>query len=304
MGNLDEKNQHIYFNNSKLVKLKLLSKSVIYSILLAPLIFYGWRICSRPSATEIQKTLFSGITYQRKVYSTPRPHIVNAVTIDLTKSRIRPFVSPSISGNNVAMKTSEFIRKHDLNLAINGSFFYPFTENTPWDYSPRSGDKAHTLGENISNGIRYGKATKDWNVLCFNGSNLAQIALDNHCPEGTVQGVAGQEILVKNGTSIIDYETKAYGRSAIGINKQGNKLWLFVVDGKQPFYSEGATLSELAKIAVDLGCDRAINLDGGGSTTLAVKQSGKVKLLNATIHTKIPMRERPVANHLGFKLIE
>lgn len=276
----------------------------MFLTLLAPLFFYGRQIYLRPVATEFQEMLNPGIAYQRKVYSTPRPHIVNTVTVDLASNRIRPFVSPPESGNNLAMKTSEFIKKYDLDLAINGSFFYPFTENTPWDYSPRSGDKVHALGENISDGKRYGKATKDWNVLCFDQSNLTQITLDNHCPENTVQGVAGQEILVKDGISIIDYETKAYGRAAVGINKQGDKLWLFVVDGKQPFYSEGVTLSELAQIAVDLGCDRAINLDGGGSTTLTVRQSGKVKLLNATIHTKIPMRERPVANHLGFELIE
>lgn len=73
-----------------------------------------------------------------------------------------------------------------------------------------------------------------------------------------------------------------------------------MIDGKQPFYSEGATLQKLAKIAVELGSDRALNLDGGGSSTLAIKQAENVHILNAPIHTKIPMRERPVANHLGF----
>ena len=299
-----KKGRHFHSNKRNLFSPKKLCQPAMFFLLLIPLIFYGWRISLRPIATEFQDTLRPGLTYQRKVYSTPRPQIVNAVMVDLANSGIQPFVSPAISGNNVAMKTSEFIKQYDLDLAINGSFFYPFTENTPWDYSPHSGDTAHALGENISDGIRYGKATKSWNVLCFDQANLAQIALNNHCPKDTVQGIAGQEILVKNGVSIIDYETKAYGRAAVGINRQGNKLWIFVVDGKQPFYSEGATLSELAQIATDLGCDRAINLDGGGSTTLAVKQSGKVRLLNAAIHTKIPMRERPVANHLGFKLIE
>jgi len=299
-----KKTQYTYSSKGTPIILKMLRKPAIFSMLLTPLIFYGWRISIRPMATEHQETLHPDLTYQRKVYSSPRPHIVNAVAVDLDHARIKPFVSPPVSGKTLAMKTSQFIEKYDLDLAINGSFFYPFTENTPWDYSPHSGDTTHTLGENISDKIRYGKATNEWNVLCFDKSNLAQIALGNRCPGDTVQGVAGQEILVQDGVSIIDYETKAYGRAAVGINKQGDKLWIFVVDGKQPFYSEGATLSELAQIAADLGCDRAINLDGGGSTTLAVKQSGKVKLLNATIHTKIPMRERPVANHLGFKLIE
>lgn len=49
-----------------------------------------------------------------------------------------------------------------------------------------------------------------------------------------------------------------------------------------------------------LGADRAINLDGGGSTTLAITNSSNIKVINAPIHNKIPMNERPIANHLGF----
>ena len=77
---------------------------------------------------------------------------------------------------------------------------------------------------------------------------------------------------------------------------------MLVVDGKQPFYSEGVTLAELADFLISLGCDRALNLDGGGSSTLVVNKDNRVTVLNAPIHTKIPMRERPVANHLGFSI--
>ncbi|MBD2020680.1 phosphodiester glycosidase family protein, partial [Leptolyngbya sp. FACHB-36] len=49
-----------------------------------------------------------------------------------------------------------------------------------------------------------------------------------------------------------------------------------------------------------LGADKAVNLDGGGSTTIVVSSPTGPYALNAPIHTKIPLRERPVANHLGF----
>jgi exopolysaccharide biosynthesis protein len=75
---------------------------------------------------------------------------------------------------------------------------------------------------------------------------------------------------------------------------------LIIVDGKQPFYSEGVTLRELAAIAIDLGANTALNLDGGGSTTLVIADGLETKILNSPIHNKIPMNERPVANHLGF----
>jgi exopolysaccharide biosynthesis protein len=83
------------------------------------------------------------------------------------------------------------------------------------------------------------------------------------------------------------------------VDKAGETLWLIVVDGRQQNYSEGVTLAELAGIAVELGADRALNLDGGGSSTLVMARDRGAKVLNAPIHTRVPMRERPVANHLG-----
>ena len=59
------------------------------------------------------------------------------------------------------------------------------------------------------------------------------------------------------------------------------------------------TLSELAGIAVELEADRALNLDGGGSSTLVIADSKGTKVLNSPIHTRVPTRQRPVANHLG-----
>ena len=49
-----------------------------------------------------------------------------------------------------------------------------------------------------------------------------------------------------------------------------------------------------------LGVDKAMNLDGGGSSTLVATKEGGLKILNAPYHTRIWMRERPIANHLGI----
>jgi exopolysaccharide biosynthesis protein len=57
---------------------------------------------------------------------------------------------------------------------------------------------------------------------------------------------------------------------------------------------------ELAQLMVELGVDTAINLDSGGSTTLVVDTGKGATVLNAPIHAKVPMNERPVANELGF----
>ncbi len=74
-----------------------------------------------------------------------------------------------------------------------------------------------------------------------------------------------------------------------------------VVDGKQPRYSEGATLEELAAILLEHGASDAVRLDEGGSSTLVIRgPSGRPMLLNCPINSRIPDYERPVANHLGI----
>ncbi len=67
---------------------------------------------------------------------------------------------------------------------------------------------------------------------------------------------------------------ETHPRSAVGYTKQGKYIFL-VVDGRQPG-SRGVDLKELAIIMDDLGCEEAINLDGGGSSGIIVNG----KLLN------------------------
>ena len=55
-------------------------------------------------------------------------------------------------------------------------------------------------------------------------------------------------------------------RAAIGWNQ--NYFFLVEVDGRQKALSIGMTLDELTKYLLDLGCEEALNLDGGGSATL------------------------------------
>ncbi|AFZ00226.1 phosphodiester glycosidase family protein [Calothrix sp. PCC 6303] len=292
-------------------------------ILLAfPLIYYNWLHFLRPHRIDEKQELFPGVVYQRSAKSTPRPLLIHIVTIDLTKPKIKPFVTPGVedgSSETIAQTVPEFLTKHKLQIAINGSYFHPFKETTPWDFYPRSSEQTFVLGQLISNGKIYSEPEKNWHVLCFAPNNRVQITGSINCPQGTVHGIAGEEVLifqnqVKNSFYLQKYEfkkkepkeedlkkDKPYSRAAVGIDKEGKKLWLVLVDGKQPLYSEGMTKAELTKLFVDLGVYSALNLDGGGSTTLAIaNENNGVKLLNAVIHTKLPMRDRPVANHLGF----
>jgi hypothetical protein len=272
-----------------------------------PLMLYGWLHFCRPPRTNIEQTLFQGIAYQREVRSIPRPMTIHIVTIDLKTPGIKVLVTPGkLASDRTATEartTSEFLNEFKLQLAINANYFYPFRENTPWDYYPGSGDRVGVVGQAIGNGNSYAPIKRNWPVLCFDSKNRAQILASGNCPVDTVQAIAGSNLLVDKGKAIVpnpDEPDKPYARVALAIDRQGDKLWLVLVDGKQPFYSEGIKAVELVKIFEELGVYTAVNLDGGGSTTLVMATSSAPKLLNAPIHTKLPMRERPVANHLGF----
>ena len=93
-------------------------------------------------------------------------------------------------------------------------------------------------------------------------------------------------------------------RTAIGIDQAGTTLTIVVVDGRQPGYSEGITMWELADLLVEYGVYYALNLDGGGSSTLVVEgPDGRPQVLNSPIGNRIPGWERPVAVHLGLRAL-
>ena len=67
--------------------------------------------------------------------------------------------------------------------------------------------------------------------------------------------------------------TETAPRTAIAISKDKTKVHLITVDGRISG-SSGMTMSQFADYLVSLGVDRAINLDGGGSTTMGIRKYG------------------------------
>ena len=161
-----------------------------------------------------------------------------------------------------------------------------------------------SLGVAISNGDRYSDAKGGWAALCVISNQDIRIT-KNDCPPETRQGIAGDVQFVKDGQlydglAILKNSTERYPRSAIAINADNTKLFMVALDGRQPGYSEGVSLTELADIMIELGADSALNFDGGGSTTLAASDpTGRPILLNAPFQARVPMNLRPVANHFG-----
>ena len=140
-------------------------------------------------------------------------------------------------------------------------------------------------------------------MLYLSRDNRAQFGI----PIGDVyNAVSGNVLFLAKGKITAEALASGYNdtlqpRRAVALDQAGRLLMLFVIDGRQPNYSEGVTLAELGQIIIGCGGDTALNLDGGGSSTLVRQaQSGQPIILNSPIDNNIPGRERPVANHLGL----
>jgi hypothetical protein len=104
---------------------------------------------------------------------------------------------------------------------------------------------------------------------------------------GVLTAVAGGPALVREGKPANFTAGPArHPRTAIGWN---DKFYFFVVvDGRQPGLSLGISLQELAAYMIKLGCEHALNLDGGGSTTFWIYGN----VMNSPCYGY----ERPMAN--------
>jgi len=70
-------------------------------------------------------------------------------------------------------------------------------------------------------------------------------------------------------------------RTALGFDDTGAWLLFVVVDGRQPGFSEGVSLYELAEIMKDQGCSQSINTDGGGSSIMLVRDRDAARTVNS-----------------------
>lgn len=116
-----------------------------------------------------------------------------------------------------------------------------------------------------------------------------------------VEAVGGGPELVRDGEVVVDNAAESEGigrdfvetrhpRTAVGFNHDQSELYLATADGRSE-ESAGMDLYELAEFMISLGADHALNLDGGGSTTMV--WDGEI--LNQPSDDD---GERPVANGL------
>ncbi|NLT58207.1 MAG: hypothetical protein GXX99_04510 [Clostridiales bacterium] len=91
------------------------------------------------------------------------------------------------------------------------------------------------------------------------------------------EAVGAGDLLVEEGRPATFFSDTAIAgtnpRTAFGIRADGSLIF-YTLDGRRASHSAGATLAALADELAALGCETAVNLDGGGSTTLLAQAPG------------------------------
>ena len=108
------------------------------------------------------------------------------------------------------------------------------------------------------------------------GDSVAMDITTNPDWNSMKMAVSGSAILVKDGRIPKAFSFNINGRhprTAVGSSKDGKQLILATVDGRQSA-SIGMTQDEMAQLMLELGAYNAMNLDGGGSTTMVARTPG------------------------------
>lgn len=112
--------------------------------------------------------------------------------------------------------------------------------------------------------------------------------------------VSGNTRLLKNNQVLTDEiakiadGAKRHPRTAIGI--KGGTVVMVTVDGRQNGYSDGMTLNEFANFLLNQGIENALNLDGGGSTSMIVRTQGNFGPI--LVNSPSDGRERNISNSI------
>lgn len=109
--------------------------------------------------------------------------------------------------------------------------------------------------------------------------------------------IGGNFVLVRDGVPQAFDDNTAAARTAIGFNREGTRMFLLTVDGKQ-VNSAGVGLTQWARMVADAGAYTALNIDGGGSSTLLARNPGEAEL--TLENSPSDGTERAVANGLAL----
>lgn len=190
---------------------------------------------------------------------------------------------------NPRTPTSEEVAAHNGVIGVNGSGF-----------SYGSGIPAEGKSM-IKEGKVYNDVYSNGNIMCVTSDGgmftaIAGMTTEEMLNRSVIDTYCFGPTLVENGQRYEisgDFnQTYRYQRTAVGMVSPGD-YYIVVVDGKGAGGSEGMTYEEIQDVFLDLNCQYAYMMDGGGSTTLVFKG----RIINSLTDGG---RERPVADILYF----
>lgn len=266
----------------------------VTAVLLAATIGRTARADGPFTAPPAWKPLFVGAEITDLAADKPRLMKGHAVRIDLTAPGVEFLATPGNGdrpGETDGLKTSTFLKRHKLQVAINAAPFGPIRADEDKEQD--------VVGVHVSGGKLVSPGQGKYPGLLLTKGNKATIAAPPFDLEGTENAVGGFHIVLKGG-EVITGDKSIHPRTAAGVSADGKTLVLLVIDGRQKDFSDGATTTEVGEWLKALGCAEGINLDGGGTTTLVVAGAdGAPKIVNRPIHANKSGTERVSASHLG-----
>jgi exopolysaccharide biosynthesis protein len=250
--------------------------------------------------------------------------------VDLTDPRVSFVVTGPLEQREgvparaeaLLMPTDVWAEKEGVDLAVNAGFFARvdggvggpghWTDGLPVDIVGLSRSDGRTVSPPRQGGrdvaLLIDETTQGRTCPCTVRAGLAGES-DLEGVEDAVAGGSSHEgdpgtPLVENGenrgaTAQVE-PTRRHPRTAAGVTRDGKTLVLLVVDGRQPDWSVGVTLPELAQMMIDAGAWNAINLDGGGSSAMWYREPGAPA--GHVLNRPSDGRVRPAANHLGVRV--
>ena len=207
----------------------------------------------------------------------------------------------ALAFDSVPTPTSALAARHDAHAAVNGSFF-DIRGGHPVCYLRIDGRQ---YGENIPAGdTAVNRKYYQHATLLLRGGRPRLTTPDSnrlweeHLADSNIM-TAGP-MLLRGGKAVEQrgdrtFVTQRHNRTALGIRADGTTL-LLVADGRHKGKADGLTLEELTLVMRWLGCIDAINLDGGGSSTLYLRDRGGVQNHPSDNGRYDTLGERPVSN--------
>lgn len=265
-----------------------------------------------PGSGEVASTNrpFPGIALYSETRKQP-PTRLFVAEIDLTHPNVRVCVSPAGPDpdgdgpwQTTLMPPTKIAAREGLDLVVNGDFFrargVKDAEGTNSTY--RTALWSAVTGPAVSAGRAWSTTLSKRPCLVVRRDGKVRIKMLGEPGPDDWEVVSGNTLLVRDG-AVVPHENKLrHPRTVVGLDAKAEKLILLVVDGRKPGIAIGMNYDELAAEMIRLGCNDALNLDGGGSSVIAVRDaaSGDFKILNQPTDG----RERAVANVLGISVRE